>query len=236
MAIYPHELKRALHQCRRGQGLWSWSCNATCNPARTQERYQGSAAVDSRERVVTRLRVMPLTGSPSQSACRMVLRLLLLWTSAYTDVRVLLRALPAGFHLTTIGRLGPSPVERVDRVICLNNHHRAAWSQPRCAESIPGFSREGQCPVATCPHKLKHAVHRCRRGLGLELGLQCDVRPGKSAEPCTASCYGPCGGAGGGVAPGIWDTEESMALRKGRRSTTVPLVVYTWVRRVHCVR
>ena len=152
MAIYPHKLKRALHQCRRGQGLWSWSYHATCNTARTQERYQGSAALDSRERVVTPLCVlgMPLTGSPAQSACRMVLRLLLLWTSAYTDVRVLLRALPAGFHLTTIGRLGPSPVERVDRVICLNNHHRAAWSQPRCAESIPGFSREGQCPGAIC--------------------------------------------------------------------------------------
>ena len=67
--------------------------------------------------MVTRLCVlgMPLTRSPAQSACRMVLRLPLLWTSAYTDVRVLLRALPAGFHLTTIGRLGPSPVERVER-------------------------------------------------------------------------------------------------------------------------
>ena len=169
MAIYPHKLKRALHQCRRGQGLWSWSYNATCNPARTQERYQGSSALDSRERVVTRLCVlgMPLTRSPAQSACRMVLRLPLLWTSAYTEVRVLLRALPAGFHPTTIGRLGPSPVERVDRVICLNNHHRATWSQPRCAESIPGFSREGQCPVVIDPYKLKHTLHRCGRGQGL---------------------------------------------------------------------
>ena len=35
------------------------------------------------------------------------------------------------------------------------------------------------------------------------------------------------------MAPGIWDTEESMALRKGRRGTTVPLVVCTWVRRLH---
>ena len=189
MAIYPHKRKRALHQCRRGHGLWSWSYNATCNPARTQERYQGSAALDSRERVVTRLCVlgMPLTGRPAQSACRMVLRLPLLWTSAYTDVRVLLRALPAGFHLTTIGRLGPSPVERVDHVICLNNHHRATWSQPRCAESIPGFSREGQCPVAIYPHKLKHALHRCGRGQGLwswGYSATCDLARAQSHVQC----------------------------------------------------
>ena len=88
------------------------------------------------------------------------------------------------------------------------------------------------------PHKLKHALHRpVREGAGpVEQGLQGDVRPGKNTESCTASCYGPSGGAGGGVAPGICDTEESIALRKGRRGTTVPLVVCTWVRRVHRVR
>ena len=53
MAIYPHKLKHALHQCRRGQGLWSWGYSATSNQARTQERYQGSAALDIGERVVT---------------------------------------------------------------------------------------------------------------------------------------------------------------------------------------
>ena len=35
---------------------------------------------------------MPLTRSPAEGACGMVLRLPLLWTAAYTDMRVLLRA------------------------------------------------------------------------------------------------------------------------------------------------
>ena len=38
--------------------------------------------------------------------------------------------------LTTNRRLGPSPVERMDRVTRLNNHQRASWSQP-CRESGP---------------------------------------------------------------------------------------------------
>ena len=28
---------------------------------------------------------------------------------------------------TIIGRLGPSPAERVDRVTCLNSHHQCLW-------------------------------------------------------------------------------------------------------------
>ena len=35
---------------------------------------------------------MPLTRSPAEGACRMVLRLPLLWTAAYTAMRVPLRA------------------------------------------------------------------------------------------------------------------------------------------------
>ena len=38
------------------------------------------------------------------------------------------------------------------------------------------------------------------------------------------------------MAPGIWGTAESKALRNGRRGTTVPLVVCMRVRRVHRVR
>ena len=43
---------------------------------------------------------------------------------------------PASHRLTSIGRLGPSAVETVDRVICPNNDHRASWSQP-CRERGP---------------------------------------------------------------------------------------------------
>ena len=80
---------------QEGAGPLELGLQCDVQPGKNAGKVPGSAALDSGERVVTRLCVlgMPLTRSPAQSACRMVLRLPLLWTSAHTDVRVLLRAL-----------------------------------------------------------------------------------------------------------------------------------------------
>ena len=70
-------------RCASGYSPWRLPASALCSA------YKAGQSLAPRLCVLG----MPLTRSPAEGACRMVLRLPLLWTSAYTDVRVLLRAL-----------------------------------------------------------------------------------------------------------------------------------------------